>query len=177
MTMLRGWDEGYEVPSFGLFVDRRLHRRGVGTRLTDHTIAAARALAAPAIRLSFYGSNSGLAAMYRSRGFREREREGVVRHGRPDTRVVLTLDLTGPPAVPLAGPALVGREREYVLDCLDTNWISSAGSYIERFEAAFRAVAGADHAVACVNGTAAVHLALSALGAGPGDEVIVPTFT
>jgi perosamine synthetase len=71
----------------------------------------------------------------------------------------------------------VGREREYVLDCLDSTWISSTGRYLERFEAEFADFCGVRHALACCNGTMAVHLALLAHGVGPGDEVIVPTFT
>ena len=64
-----------------------------------------------------------------------------------------------------------------MLDCLDSTWISSSGAYIDRFEAAFTALCGARHAVACTNGTAAVHLALLGLGLGGGDEVIVPALT
>jgi perosamine synthetase len=79
--------------------------------------------------------------------------------------------------IPVAAPALVGREREYVLDCLDSTWISSSGRYLERFESAFAEFCGVDHAVSCCNGTVAVHLALLAQGIGPGDEVIVPTLT
>src|SRR3984957_615752 len=79
--------------------------------------------------------------------------------------------------IPVAAPALVGREREYVLDCLDSTWISSSGRYLERFEAAFAEFCGVRHAVSCCNGTVAVHLALLAQGVGPGDEVIVPTLT
>jgi perosamine synthetase len=79
--------------------------------------------------------------------------------------------------IPVAAPALVGREREYVLDCLDSTWISSNGKYLERFESAFAEFCGVRHAVSCCNGTVAVHLALLAHGVGPGDEVIVPTLT
>jgi len=71
----------------------------------------------------------------------------------------------------------VGREREYVLDCLDSTWISSNGKYLERFESAFAEFCGVRHAVSCCNGTAAVHLALLAHDVGLGDEVIVPTLT
>ena len=63
------------------------------------------------------------------------------------------------------------------MDCLETTWISSAGKYVERFEEAFAEVAGTKHAITCSNGTAALHLALLALGVKPGDEVIVPTLT
>jgi perosamine synthetase len=79
--------------------------------------------------------------------------------------------------IPVAEPALVGNERAYVLDCLDSTWISSRGAYIGRFERAFAEFCGVRHAVACSSGTAALHLALLALGVGPGDEVIVPTLT
>ena len=77
--------------------------------------------------------------------------------------------------IPVAAPALVGRELDYVVDCIESSWISSAGSYIERFEAAFTEFVGVEHSIACCNGTAALHLALLALGVGPGNEVIVPT--
>jgi perosamine synthetase len=71
----------------------------------------------------------------------------------------------------------VGREREYVLDCIDSTWISSSGKYITRFETEFAEFCGVRHAISCCNGTVAVHLALLAQGVGPGDEVIVPTLT
>jgi len=81
------------------------------------------------------------------------------------------------PNIPVYRPDLSGNERRYVLDCLDTTWISSLGGYIERFEAAVRAATGANSAIGLCNGTVALHLALHCLGVGPGDEVIVPTFT
>jgi perosamine synthetase len=77
----------------------------------------------------------------------------------------------------VAAPMFVGNERAYVLDCLDSTWISSTGQYIDRFEAAFAEFCGVRHAVCCNNGTTALHLVLDALGIGPGDEVIVPTLT
>jgi len=64
-----------------------------------------------------------------------------------------------------------------VMDCLDSSWISSRGKYIERFESLVADLCGARHAVATNNGTTALHLALAALGLGPGDEVIVPTLS
>ncbi|HEX8734986.1 MAG TPA: DegT/DnrJ/EryC1/StrS family aminotransferase [Pyrinomonadaceae bacterium] len=82
-----------------------------------------------------------------------------------------------PYKIPVAAPALNGNEKKYVDDCMESGWISSAGKYIELFEAGFAEFCGAAHAVACCNGTIALHLALVALGVRQGDEVIVPTLT
>ena len=79
--------------------------------------------------------------------------------------------------IPVAQPKLCGNERKYVLDCLDTNWISSVGKYIGAFEDAFANFCGVRHAIAANNGTTALHLALVALDLQPGDEVIIPTVT
>jgi len=79
--------------------------------------------------------------------------------------------------IPVCEPTLRGRELEYVRHCVETNWISSIGSYIPRFEQQFAAAVGARYGVACTSGTTALHLILHTLGLGPGDEVIVPTFT
>jgi len=79
--------------------------------------------------------------------------------------------------ISVAQPTLSGNERKYVMDCLDTNWISSNGKYILAFEAAFADFCKVKHAVAVNNGTTALHLALVALGLQPGDEVIVPIVT
>jgi perosamine synthetase len=79
--------------------------------------------------------------------------------------------------IPVCEPVLDGDEIKYVLDCLETNWISSAGKYIEQFEEKFSSYCGVPFGVACSSGTTAIHLALAALGIGPGDEVIIPDFT
>lgn len=79
--------------------------------------------------------------------------------------------------ISVAQPKLDGNERKYVLDCLDTNWISSNGKYIGAFEESFAKFCGVKHAVATNNGTTALHLALVVLGLQPGDEVIIPTVT
>lgn len=79
--------------------------------------------------------------------------------------------------IPVYDPDLSGNEKAYVNDCLDTKWISSIGVYTERFERLFSEYTGAAHATAVSNGTVALHLALHCLDIGPGDEVIVPTFT
>ncbi|MEK6279309.1 MAG: DegT/DnrJ/EryC1/StrS family aminotransferase [Acidobacteriota bacterium] len=79
--------------------------------------------------------------------------------------------------IPVAAPVLVGNERTYVLDCVESSWISSAGKYVEEFERAFAEFCGVRFAISCNSGTAALHVSLLALGVGPGDEVIVPTLT
>ena len=79
--------------------------------------------------------------------------------------------------IPVAKPYFNGNEKIYVNDCMNSGWISSAGKYIELFEKGFAEFCGVKHAVACCNGTVALHLALVALGVEPGDEVIVPTLT
>ncbi|MDT7602597.1 MAG: perosamine synthetase [Acidobacteriota bacterium] len=85
--------------------------------------------------------------------------------------------VSGRRLIPVAAPVFAGREKEYVADCMDSGWISSAGKYVEMFEERFAEFCGVRHAVACCNGTVALHLALVALGVGAGDEVIVPTLT
>lgn len=87
------------------------------------------------------------------------------------------LTVMGRRFIPVAAPILVGNEKAYVMDCLDSTWISSNGKYIQLFEDAFADFCGVKHAISCCNGTVALHLALMALGAGPGDEVIVPSLT
>ncbi len=79
--------------------------------------------------------------------------------------------------IPVCEPTLGGNEAKYVLDCIESNWISSAGKYIPAFEEKFAAECDCKYGVACCNGTVALHLALAALGLEPGDEVILPTFT
>jgi aminotransferase in exopolysaccharide biosynthesis len=81
------------------------------------------------------------------------------------------------PFLPLSVPVLRGREWEYVKECLDTGWVSTAGSYVGRFERVVAEFTGARHAIACVNGTSALHLALEVAGVQPEDEVLVPTLT
>jgi aminotransferase in exopolysaccharide biosynthesis len=79
--------------------------------------------------------------------------------------------------IPLCVPSINGNEWKYVKDCLDTAWVSSAGSYVDRFEEKIADYTSAQHCVACSSGTAALHVALRVVGVGPDDEVIVPTLT
>ena len=79
--------------------------------------------------------------------------------------------------IPLCVPEIRGNEWKYVKDCIDTNWVSSVGSYVNLFEEKFSKFVKSECAVITMNGTAALHLALLTLGIGEGDEVIVPSLT
>jgi len=79
--------------------------------------------------------------------------------------------------IPLSEPLLAGRELEYVTECIQGGWVSSAGKFVARFEAAVCEHTGAAHAVAVQSGTAALHVAMLAAGVEPGTEVLVPTVT
>ena len=79
--------------------------------------------------------------------------------------------------IPVNTPLLSGNEKKYLLECLDTGWISSEGPFITRFEQAFAGYVDRKHGVAVSNGSAALDIAIKALGIGPEDEVIMPTFT
>ena len=78
---------------------------------------------------------------------------------------------------PVAKPAISFQEKQYLREVIDSGWISSSGPFIERLEEAFARAIGTKYAVACSSGTAALTIALRALGIGEGDEVIVPEFT
>ncbi len=79
--------------------------------------------------------------------------------------------------IPVCTPFLGRKEKEYVMDCLRTSWISSSGKYLNNFESAFSAYCGVQYGIATTNGTTALHLALTVLGVKEDDEVIMPTFT
>ena len=79
--------------------------------------------------------------------------------------------------IPVNEPLLDGNEKKYLMECIDTGWISSEGPFIRKFEEQFARRVGRTHAVAVANGTAALDIAVESLGIGPGDEVILPTFT
>jgi len=79
--------------------------------------------------------------------------------------------------IPVSQPALIGNEKKYVKDCLDTNWISGKGKYLDLFEKKFADYINVKYAITCSNGTVALHLALLSLDIGNNDEVICPTFT
>jgi len=79
--------------------------------------------------------------------------------------------------IPVNTPLLDGNEEKYVLECLRTGWISSEGPFVERFEREVAQYVGRKHGIAVANGSAALDVAVCAAGIGPGDEVIMPSFT
>ncbi len=79
--------------------------------------------------------------------------------------------------IPLSEPSLGGNASRYLEECLRTNFVSSVGPFVRRFELEFADFVGSRHAVACASGTAALHVALRVLGIGPDDEVFVPSLT
>lgn len=82
-----------------------------------------------------------------------------------------------PETIPLNVPEIQGNEWNYIKQCLDTGWVSSVGSFVDRFEEEVAGYLGVEHAVAVVNGTAALHTALLVTGIQPEDEVLVSTLS
>lgn len=79
--------------------------------------------------------------------------------------------------IPVCEPLLAGNELKYITDAVSTGWISSSGSYLQKFENAFAQYCGVKFGIGVCNGTVSLHLALKALGIKEGDEVIIPDFT
>lgn len=79
--------------------------------------------------------------------------------------------------IPVNEPLLNGNEKKYLCECIDTGWISSEGPFVKEFEDKMSALAGRKYGIAVSNGTAALEVAVKALGISEGDEVIMPTFT
>src|ERR1700759_726677 len=79
--------------------------------------------------------------------------------------------------IPISRPYIGAREKQLVLEALDSGWVSSIGKYIDDFEAGFARYCGTEYAGAVSNGTTGLHLALAALELQPGDEVIIPDLT
>src|ERR1051326_8668057 len=79
--------------------------------------------------------------------------------------------------IPLHEPRFIGNERKYVLDAIDSTYVSSVGAYVDKFEKDIKEFTGVEYAIATVNGTAALHIALLLAGVKPGDEVITQAVT
>jgi dTDP-4-amino-4,6-dideoxygalactose transaminase len=85
--------------------------------------------------------------------------------------------MSEPARIPLSEPCLGGNAQRYLEQCLETNFVSSVGPFVRRFESEFAGFVGARHAVACASGTAAIHVAMRVLGVTDADEVMAPTLT
>ena len=94
-SMLRGFDEGYAIPSFGIFVDHESHGEGVGRALTVWTVEEARRGGCSAVRLAVYAANLPARRLYESLGFVEQERQLVDRAGHNEEKIVMRLDFDG----------------------------------------------------------------------------------
>jgi len=79
--------------------------------------------------------------------------------------------------IPVNQPLLDGNEKRYLIECIESGWISSEGPFVKSFEEKFAARCSRKHGIAVSNGTAAIDAAIEAIGIGPGDEVIMPSFT
>lgn len=79
--------------------------------------------------------------------------------------------------IPVNEPFLDGNEKKYLMECIDSGWISSEGPFVKKFEETFANYLGVKHGIAVCNGTAALEVAMAAIDLKPGDEVIMPTFT
>ncbi len=82
-----------------------------------------------------------------------------------------------PKPVPLHVPEFHGSERELLLECVDTGWVSSVGRFVEEFEQGIARASGTEHGIAMVNGTCALEIALRVVDVSPGDEVLLPSLT
>lgn len=79
--------------------------------------------------------------------------------------------------ISIANPVFNGNEKKYLMECIDTGWVSANGRFVKEFEEKFAEYCGCKYALSCANGTVSLHLILIAMGIGPGDEVIMPALT
>ncbi len=93
LCMLRGWDAGFDIPSFGILVDHRYHCIGLGRHMTEFAIAEAKRLGCGSVRLTVYASNVRSVRLYLSLGFKEIYREPVIVAAEADTKLIMMKDL------------------------------------------------------------------------------------
>jgi len=127
-----------------------------------------------ALHLNHEGSCAGMPRAERAARFRQPVRISPLLN--KDGQII-DLNVDYPVKIPLTVPSLSEKELLYVMECVLTGWVSSAGRFVTQFEEMFADFCGTRYAIATSNGTTALHLALLALGIGQGDEVIVPTLT
>src|SRR5688572_20915206 len=80
-------------------------------------------------------------------------------------------------SAPLHEPTFAGKERQYLRECIDSGWVSTLGGFVSRFERDLESFTGARHAIATINGTAALHLCMQLAGTKATDEVLMPALT
>jgi len=91
--------------------------------------------------------------------------------------LALSREIFGPGFIPLHRPVFEGNERQYLIDCIDSNFVSSVGAKVTEFEVKVAEFVGCKHAISTVNGTSALHVAIELAGVRPGDEVISQALT
>ena len=91
--------------------------------------------------------------------------------------IAYTKSIFGNDSIPLHRPVFNGNERKYLVDCIESNFVSSVGPKVTEFEEKVARFTGSKHAIATVNGTAALHVAIELIGVKPGDEVISQALT
>ena len=94
-----------------------------------------------------------------------------------ENTVLFSRGVFGNSFIPLHRPVFEGNERQYLIDCIDSNFVSSVGEMVTEFEEKVADFTGSQHAIATVNGTAALHVAIELAGVKPGDEVITQALT
>lgn len=92
LSMLRGWDEGFETPSFGIMVDRQMYGKGIGRRLLEYTLEQADKLHCERVRLTVYASNANAIHLYQDVGFYEVSRTSVMIGDKIDEKIVMFKD-------------------------------------------------------------------------------------
>lgn len=93
VSMLRGFDEGYSIPSFGVLIDHRFQNQGFGKKLLEQTVEQARLMGCQKIRLSVYGVNAAGRKIYEAIGFEEIERSSILRNGITDEKIIMIKEL------------------------------------------------------------------------------------
>jgi perosamine synthetase len=177
--MLRGWDEGFDVPSLGLAVAPAHRGQGFAREMMKHLHDRARQRGATHIRLKVDRRNLSARCLYESLGYHLDDHSSTESIGHLELTGARTA-ATSPesaPFIPVAIPDLSGNEEKYVVEAVRSSWISSNGAFLDRFEKDFASACESRFALGVSNGTTALHLALAGMNVQPGDEVIVPSMT
>ena len=177
--MLRGWDEGFDVPSLGLAVAPAHRGQGFAREMMQHLHDRARQRGATRIRLKVDRRNLSARCLYESLGYHLDDHSSTESIGHLELTGARTV-ATSPesaPFIPVAIPDLSGNEEKYVVEAVRSSWISSNGAFLDRFEKDFASACESRFALGVSNGTTALHLALAGMNVQPGDEVIVPSMT